>query len=107
MARKSGKIKSSQSPKPIRGKMGASILGPTNPSREAESPDRVLPPSTDRGTLPSLRWSFADSHNRISEGGWASQTTVRELPTATTLSGVNMRLTAGGVKNSLQKSIHI
>ncbi len=83
---------------PVRGKFGAPIIGPTNPSREAESPDRVLPPATDRGTLPSLRWSFADSFNRVCEGGWARQTTVRELPTATTLAGVNMRLTAGGVR---------
>ena len=75
--------KASDPSKPARGKKGISILGPTNPAREAESPDRVMPPSTDRGTLPSLRWSFADSHNRVSEGGWARQTTVRELPTAT------------------------
>jgi oxalate decarboxylase len=88
----------SSHPKPIRGKEGASIMGPSNPAREAESPDRILPPSTDRGTLPSLRWSFSDSYNRVSEGGWARQTTVRELPTATTLAGVNMRLTAGGVR---------
>ncbi len=88
----------SKQPIPIRGKQGASVLGPTNPSREAESPDRVCPPSTDHGTMPSLRWSFADSYNRISEGGWARQTTVRELPTATEIAGVNMRLTAGSVR---------
>ena len=85
MTKKSAKSKILRSPKPIRGKEGASIIGPTNPAREAESPDRVLPPPTDHGTLPSLRWSFADSHNRVSEGGWARQTTVRELPTATNL----------------------
>lgn len=85
-------------PEPIRGKEGGSILGPTNPEREAQSPDRLLPPPTDRGTLPSLRWSFADSFNRVSEGGWARQTTVRELPTATEIAGVNMRLTAGSVR---------
>ena len=85
-------------PQPIRGKEGASILGPSNPAREAEDPDRLSPPKTDHGTLPSLRWSFCDSHNRMSEGGWTRQTTVRELPVATELSGVNMRLTAGGVR---------
>ncbi len=83
---------------PTRDNKRASIMGPTNAAREAESSDRVLPPKTDHGTLPSLRWSFCDSHNRVSEGGWARQTTVRELPTATTLAGVNMRLTAGGVR---------
>jgi oxalate decarboxylase len=83
---------------PIRGKEGASILGPSNPSREAENPDRQLPPPTDHGTLPNLKWSFCDSHNRVSEGGWARQTTAREIPTAKTLAGVNMRLTAGGIR---------
>ncbi len=83
---------------PIRGSEGASVMGPTNPAREAEGPDRVLPPPTDHGTLPNLRWSFCDSYNRVSEGGWARQTTVRELPSATTMAGVNMRLTAGSIR---------
>src|SRR5271166_4091752 len=48
------------SPQPIRGNEGAPIIGPTNPAREAESRDRLAPPSTDHGTLPSLKWSFAD-----------------------------------------------
>ena len=34
----------------------------------------------------------------LSEGGWGRQTTVRELPIATEVAGVNMRLTAGGVR---------
>jgi oxalate decarboxylase len=83
---------------PIRGKEGATIMGPSNPAREAESKDRLLPPPTDSGTLPNLKWSFCDSHNRVSEGGWARQTTVREIPSATTIAGVNMRLTAGAIR---------
>ena len=57
-------------PQPIRDGQGASILGPTNPPREAQAQDLLVPPRTDHGTLPSLRWSFADSHNRLEEGGW-------------------------------------
>jgi oxalate decarboxylase len=34
----------------------------------------------------------------LSEGGWGRQTTVRELPIATEIAGVNMRLTPGGVR---------
>jgi oxalate decarboxylase len=34
----------------------------------------------------------------LSEGGWGRQTTARELPVATEVAGVNMRLTAGGVR---------
>jgi len=82
----------------IRGAEGATIIGPTNPAREAESRDGVTPPSTDHGTLPNLKWSFADSHNRLEEGGWARQTTIREMPIATTLAGVNMRLKAGAIR---------
>lgn len=58
-----------------------------NPAREAQGPDRLRPPPTDSGTLPNLKWSFCDSHNRVSQAGWARQTTVRELPSATALSG--------------------
>jgi oxalate decarboxylase len=83
---------------PIRGSFGASIIGPTNPEREAQNPDTLAPPSTDHGTLANLRWSFADSHNHISPGGWGRQTTARELPLSKEIAGVNMRLTAGGVR---------
>lgn len=79
-------------------KLGATILGPTHPSREAENPDIIAPPRTDHGTLPNLRWSFADSHMRLSEGGWSRQTTVRELPVSQGFAAVNMRLTPGGVR---------
>jgi oxalate decarboxylase len=85
-------------PQPIRDNQGASILGPRNPPREAQDPDLLVPPRTDHGTLPNLRWSFADSHNHLSEGGWARQTTIRELPSATEIAAVNMRLKAGAVQ---------
>src|SRR5215813_10612024 len=85
-------------PQPIRDNHGASILGPTNPPREAQDPDLLAPPLTDHGTLPNLKWSFADSHNHLSEGGWARQTSIRELPIATEIAAVNMRLKAGAVQ---------
>lgn len=85
-------------PEPVRGNEGAPILGPRNPAREAQSLDRFRPPVTDSGTLPTLRWSFADSHVKMREGGWARQTTAREIPASTDLALVNMRLTAGGVR---------
>ncbi|KAF2813628.1 oxalate decarboxylase family bicupin [Mytilinidion resinicola] len=45
-----------------------------------------------------MRWSFADSHVRIEEGGWTRQTTIRELPTSVELAGVNMRLDEGVIR---------
>jgi len=81
-----------------RGKKGASILGPRNKNIELESPDRLAPPRTDAGTVPNLKWSFADSHMRLEEGGWARQATIRELHIATQIAGVNMRLEAGAIR---------
>jgi oxalate decarboxylase len=72
--------------------------GPRNLNRELESPDLFNAPATDAGTIPNLRFSFSDAHNRSTDGGWAREVTVRELPVATTLAGVNMRLHPGGVR---------
>src|SRR5882762_7803552 len=83
---------------PVKGNLGAPIIGPTNPEREEQNPDTLVPPSTDHGTLANLRWSFADSHNHLTAGGWGRQTTTRELPISTEIAGVNMRLKAGGVR---------
>lgn len=83
---------------PIIGNLGGTILGPRNPEREAQNPDIIAPPRTDKGTIPNLKWSFADSAMRIEEGGWARQTTIRELPSSPNISGVNMRLNAGAIR---------
>ena len=48
--------------------------------------------------MSNLKWSFADSHTRIEDGGWARQTTIRELPTSKELAGVNMRLEEGAIR---------
>jgi oxalate decarboxylase len=98
MTQKSEQAGASRLIQPIRNGQGASIIGPTNPTREAENPDILVPPHTDAGTLPNLRFSFADAHMRLEAGGWARQVTVRELPVATEIAGVNMRLKAGAVR---------
>lgn len=48
--------------------------------------------------MPNLRFSLPDAHNRLEPGGRARQVTSRELPVASTLAGVNMRLNPGGVR---------
>jgi oxalate decarboxylase len=83
---------------PIRGDRGASIIGPRNYELERENPDVVAAPATDSGTIPNLKFSFAQAHNRLCSGGFAREVTVRELPVATELAGVNMRLKPGGIR---------
>ncbi len=85
-------------PQPRRPGAGGTDPGPRNLERDRQNPDMLVPPSTDRGTLPNLRFSFSDAHARLSSGGWTRQVTMRELPVSTTIAGVNMRLNAGGVR---------
>ncbi|HKC13731.1 MAG TPA: oxalate decarboxylase family bicupin [Vicinamibacteria bacterium] len=89
---------STNTPQPISGNLGAPIIGPSNPAREAQNPDTLAPPRQDHGTVPNLRWSFTDSHMHLAPGGWGRQTTTRELPISTQIAGVSMRLKAGGVR---------
>ena len=83
---------------PVIGNKGGSILGPRNQEREQQNPDILRPPSTDHGSVANLRFSFADAHMKIREGGWSRESTQRELPISTTMVGVNMRLKSGGVR---------
>src|SRR5882672_11479403 len=89
---------SEQAPQPQRPGRGGTDPGPRNLARDGQNPDILVPPSTDHGTLPNLRFSFSDSHVRLERGGWARQVTVRELGISTGIAGVNMRLNAGGVR---------
>src|SRR5215216_2811132 len=82
-------------PEPREGDRGGTEDGPRDIMRERENPDLLTPPLTDSGTVPNLRFSFADAHMRLETGGWTREVTQRELPIATTLSGVNMRLNPG------------
>ena len=88
----------SDGPQPIRGDEGGSILGPRNRPLERENPDLLASPRTDAGTIPNLKFSFATARNRLLSGGWAREVTMRELPVATQLAGVNMRLQPGGIR---------
>jgi oxalate decarboxylase len=83
---------------PIEGDRGASILGPRNIAIERENPDLLVSPCTDAGTIPNLKFSFAAARNRLTTGGWAREVTARELPVATAMAGVNMRLKPGGIR---------
>ncbi len=85
-------------PQPLQNGRGATDPGPRNVALDRQNPAMLTPPETDHGTVPNLKFSFAMAHTRLEPGGWAREVTARELPIATTLAGVNMRLTAGGVR---------
>ncbi|WP_392397626.1 oxalate decarboxylase family bicupin [Paenibacillus tuaregi] len=86
-------------PQPIR-KDGAGWwdFGPRDVMRDLENPDLLVPPDTDAGSLPNLKFSFSDTHMQLNQGGWSREVTARQLPVATTIAGVNMALTPGGVR---------
>src|SRR6266849_2766889 len=85
-------------PQPQRPGHGGTDPGPRNLARDRQNPDLLVPPATDHGTLPNLRFSFSDSHVRQESGGWTRQVTQRELGVSKDIAGVNMRLNAGGVR---------
>ena len=88
----------STDPQPISDGLGATILGPRNVDIEQQNPDGLIAPTTDSGTVPNLKFSYAAAHNRVLSGGWAREITTCELPIAAELAGVNMRLTPGGIR---------
>ncbi|GGG54617.1 oxalate decarboxylase family bicupin [Paenibacillus radicis (ex Gao et al. 2016)] len=86
-------------PQPIRSDgAGGPDFGPRDIMRDLENPDMLVPPTTDAGLMPNLKMSFSDTHMQLNHGGWSREITVRDLPVATTLAGVNMSLTPGGVR---------
>jgi oxalate decarboxylase len=73
--------------------------GPSNDTLNGENPDSAWPPDTDSKSLVrTFKYPFAFANKRVYEAGWSREVTVRELPVSKTMAGVNMRLTAGGVR---------
>ncbi|MCM3551018.1 oxalate decarboxylase family bicupin [Alkalihalobacillus clausii] len=87
-------------PQPIRADGAGGVdRGPRNLMRDLQNPNILVPPETDSGLIPNLRFSFSDAHMQLNHGGWSREITQRDLPIATTLAGVNMSLTPGGVRD--------
>ncbi|KAH9850306.1 oxalate decarboxylase [Lenzites betulinus] len=85
-------------PQPIRGTLGANILGPQNIPIDRQNADLLAPPTTDAGNIQNAKWPFSLSHNRLQTGGWARQQNQDVMPIATSMAGVNMRLEAGAIR---------
>lgn len=96
MQEKLNQLKEAQRPEPIRSDgAGALDLGPRNLKRDEENPDMLVPPATDHGLLPNLKFSFSDTHMVIKPGGWSREITKRELPISDTFAIVDMNLSPG------------
>jgi len=76
----------------------ASDPGPQNPAIAGQFPSSQDPPATDVGELPQFWSSFNTAHRRIQAGGWAREVTRADFPIAEAISGVNMRLSTGGIR---------
>lgn len=74
------------------------IPGPQNPTLAGQFPGAVNPPATDVGNLPLFWASFNNAPRRVENGGWAREVTQADFPIATTIAGVDMRLTRGGIR---------
>jgi oxalate decarboxylase len=72
--------------------------GPQNPAISGQFPQAFTPPATDVGDLPQLWASFNNAPRRIQAGGWARQVTQADFQISESISGVNMRLAAGGIR---------
>ncbi len=96
MQEKLNQLKEAGQPEPIRSDgAGALDLGPRNLKRDEEQPDLIVPPATDHGLLPNLKFSFSDTHMEIKPGGWSREITKRELPISDTFAIVDMNLSPG------------
>lgn len=87
-----------ESTKQARKDSSASDPGPENDLLRKANPYTFEPPLTDHGEVRTFWSSFSAAHRRIQEGGWSRQVTVEDLPISKDIAGVNMRLTAGGIR---------
>ncbi|XP_037026044.1 oxalate decarboxylase OxdD-like [Bradysia coprophila] len=69
-----------------------------NNREEKLFPTSFNPPLTDNGGQPPFKYPFALSPRNIYANGWARQVSARELSISKKMSGVQMRLIMGGVR---------
>src|SRR6478736_887398 len=72
--------------------------GPQSEAIGSQFPSAQSPPATDVGGMPMDWASFNNAPKRVQNGGWARQVTQKDFAISDTITGVNMRLTAGGIR---------
>src|SRR6202045_1827348 len=84
----------------INGKSRTSLddPGPQNPTLANQFPSFQDPPATDVNGMPLFWASFNNAHKRYQNGGWAREVTQEDFAISKDISGVNMRLSANGIR---------
>lgn len=77
---------------------GLTNPGPQNPVLAGQFPSFQDPPATDIDGMPLFWASFNNAHRRIQNGGWAREVTQADFAISESISGVNMRLAPGGIR---------
>ena len=72
--------------------------GPQNPAIASQFPAAESPPATSTNDLQQFWSSFNNAAKRIQNGGWARQVNQADFAISETITGVNMRLTRGGIR---------
>jgi oxalate decarboxylase len=72
--------------------------GPQNPAIANQFPSFQNPPATDINGMPLFWASFNNAHKRYQNGGWAREVTQDDFAISEDISGVNMRLSANGIR---------
>ena len=72
--------------------------GPKNPGLASNFPSFQNPPATDVDGMALFWASFNNAHKRIQNGGWAREVTQADFAISEAVSSVNMRLSAGGIR---------
>jgi oxalate decarboxylase family bicupin protein len=87
-------------PQPIRGSKGGDDPGPRTEQYDVLNPDALAPPTTDHGSVDNAQWPLGLSHVKLGLGraGWSRQQNEDQIPAATEMAGVDMRLEPGGYR---------
>jgi hypothetical protein len=87
-------------PQPIRGSKGGTDPGPRTEEYDILNPNKLAPPGTDHGGVANAQWPLGLSHAKLglNRAGWSRQQNIDNIPAATDMAGVDMRLEEGGYR---------
>jgi len=89
-----------KNPQPIRGSKGGTDPGPRTEEYDKLNPNKLAPPGTDHGGVDNAQWPMGLSHMKLGleRAGWSRQQNVDNIPAATEMAGVDMRLEEGAYR---------